>query len=520
METLAAGCKITKVPLDDGCQHGRRLVRVAIPWVCEEQFVPFVHHDCIHNQLLAVANRVCGVVPRPTAEGLSALRVAAKVVGRQLPVTTPEDYYVMPMRYGGAKRTRYLNATDDVLAFGLSPRDATIKMFVKTERIQPDQAKPNPDPRAIQFRNARYCVELSRYLKPIEEHLYALSGVSRGVPPTRVVAKGLNQVERAELLKEKLAHFVRPVVLSLDASRFDKHVDEEALRVEHSVYVGCCPDPYFALLLSWQLGNRCFSSRGLSYKVVGKRMSGDMNTALGNCLLMVIMLVAYMTWCKKWDLLDDGDDVLLIVEESDLPRVVGTVKDAFLAFGHELKVESVTRVLEQVEFCQSRPIEWSPGKHKFVRNPWKVLSTALTGVKYFNQDGARAKLLYSIGICELVLSLGVPVLQEFALAILRNCGVDEGLQLPPDGSLMSRVRRELRTLGLRTLQRVDPQPVQTCARLSFELAFGMTPARQVQAESSLRLWRFDVTGVCELPPEWDVRTWTFNPLVDMEVHPL
>lgn len=520
LKDLAKGCSIARVPDDDGVQHGRRLVRLALPWVTDEMFVPFVHHDCIHNQVIAVHNRVCGKVPLPTSEGLASMRVAAAKVVRLLPKTVPEDYYVMPMRYGGAKRTRYLNATDDVMAFAVVKGDSTIKMFVKTERLQPDQAKPNPDPRAIQFRNAKYCVELGRFLKPIEEHLYALSGVGAGVPPTRAIAKGLNQVERAELLVEKISHFDDPVVLSLDASRFDQHVDQSALRIEHSVYLACCWDEWFAKLLSWQLNNVCFTSRGMKYKVKGKRMSGDMNTALGNCLLMIIMMMAFLAWCKKWDVLDDGDDALLIVERRDLARVVGGAKKGFLEFGHELKVENVATVLERIVFCQSQMIEFSPGRYKFVRNPWKVMSCALTGVKYFGQVGARAKLLYSIGLCELILALGVPVLQEFGLAILRNCGVERGLELPPDGSLMSRVRREMRTLGMRTLERVDPQVVLPCARASFEVAFGMSPERQIEVEAKLRVWEFQLQGCIDLPAEWDVPRWVLDPTQSPEVYPL
>lgn len=494
-------------------------MRIALPWVFDEMFLPFVHHDCIHNQTIAIHNRVCGVVPVPTHEGLAQLEVAARRVCRMLPIVTPEDYYVMPMRYGGAKRTRYLNATDDVLSFGVSKSDSTIKMFVKSERIQPDEAKPNPDPRAIQFRNARYCVELARFLKPIEEHLYALSGVGVGVPPSRAIAKGLNQVERAELLVEKMSRFDDPVVVSLDASRFDQHVDRRLLQVEHSVYLHCCKDSFFALLLSWQLDNKCFSSRGIKYKVSGKRMSGDMNTALGNCLLMIIMLCAFMVWCSKWDVLDDGDDVLVIIERRDLARLVGTVKVKFLAFGHEMKVENIASKLEQIVFCQSQCIEFRCGNFKFVRNPWKVLSCALTGVKYFNQPRARAKLLYSIGLCELILGLGVPVLQEFALAILRNCGVTKGIELPYDGSLMSRVRREMRTLGLATLTRVNPQPISMEARVSFEVAFRMTVQEQIRVESFLGEWLFSLEGCIDLPEEWHVPSWEHVPTDLPEIYP-
>lgn len=484
----------------------------------DEVYLPFVHHDCIHNQVIAITNRVCGVVPRPTRLGVTRLQLAAKQLSRQLPLTVPQDLYEMPLSYSGPKRTRYVQAADEYLAGGLTKRDATIKMFVKCEKLEPTAAKPNPDPRAIQFRNAKYCVVLSQHLKPIEPHLYQLSGVSAGVPHSRNVAKGLNQIERARLLVEKMNHFVCPVVVSLDMARFDKHVDRELLKVEHSVYTASNTLPVFAMLLAWQLASVCFSSRGIKYKVDGKRMSGDMNTALGNCILMLCMMLAFMHWCRKWDTLDDGDDCLLIIEEQDLARVMRTAKSEFLQFGMEVKVEGVAREIEDVVFCQSQCIQFAPGEYKFVRNPWKVLSTALTGTRHFHQPSVRARLLHSIGLCELVLSLGVPVLQQFALAILRNCGSGVGLELDPGSSIMCRVQRELRTLGVKQLQRLDPQPIQDCARVSFERAFGMEVNRQIQLEQWLETWTFEVGGLYEFPDEWDVPRWRCNPVDLPEVY--
>jgi hypothetical protein len=184
-----------------------------------------------------------------------------------------------------------------------------------------------------------------------------------------------------------------------------------------------------------------------------------------------------------------------------------------------MKVENIASKLENVVFCQSQCIEFRPGDYKFIRNPWKVVSCAMTGVKYFNQVGARAKLLYSIGLCELVLGLGVPILQEFALAILRNCGVSKGLELPYDGSLMSRVRREMRGLGLHTLERVDPQPISICARESFEVAFGMSVQEQIRVESLLVNWSFSIEGCVDLPDEWFVPVWEHVPTDFPEVYP-
>lgn len=502
------------MPADDGCQHTRKLVRIALPCV-PGVYAPFVHHDCIHNQLVAVNNRVCGVVPEPTDEGIVRLNDAACRLGRLLPKTVDEDYYEMPKRYSGRKATRYLDATNSIMQVGFDlKKHSLIKAFVKAERTD-GSAKANPDPRMIQFRDPKYCVEISRFLKPIEEHLYRIKGVSRGVPRTRNVAKGLNQVERASLLRRKLREFVDPVVVGLDASRFDKHVNEVLLKCEFKVYESCNASPEFMRLLRAQLKNTCYTTRGIKYRTRGRRMSGDMNTALGNCVIMLLMLLAYLDWCPKYDTLDDGDDVLVIIEATSEAELLRTVKPEFLKFGMNVKVESVARKLSEVEFCQSKVV-YAGGGFKFVRNPLKVLSCALSGVRYFNNPHGRRNLLYSIGTCELVLSLGVPVLQAFALAIRRNAAGRYNQNFL--GETEHRLNRELRTYGMKITD-IEPLAVTDEARDSFAESFGISVDDQLLYEKFFSKWVFNIEGVIEMPEEWST-DWVNHAMDSPEWYPL
>lgn len=286
------------MPEDTGCDHTRRWVRIGDPGL--NTWTPFMHHDCQHNQVIALHNRVLGAVPLPTPEGLAALRKQAKAIGKLLPKVGPRGWYAMPNSYTGNKRAKYIQAVERVLDGGLLRKDAGVKMFVKGEKLNPK--KNNPDPRAIQFRDPKYCVALARYLKPLEHALYELKGDGVTLPASRVIGKGLSQYGRAELLHNKMQMFKRARVLSLDAARFDQHVDIELLKIEHSVYMMMCYHPEFKKLLQWQLVNHGRSSRGIKYVAKGKRMSGDLNTALGNCLLMVIMVSTFMKG-KHYDIL-------------------------------------------------------------------------------------------------------------------------------------------------------------------------------------------------------------------------
>jgi len=142
----------------------------------------YAHENCITNQRVSLSNRVLGEVPKPTPEGLKELRKAAIALSRCLPKTSTQDWYDMPNSYSGLKKLRYTLAADRVLQNGLTKADAKISAFVKFEKTVMNPEKVNPDPRMIQFRDPKYCVALSRFLKPIEHNLYALEGTVGGFP--------------------------------------------------------------------------------------------------------------------------------------------------------------------------------------------------------------------------------------------------------------------------------------------------------------------------------------------------
>lgn len=493
------------------------MVRVASPLI-PGVFQPTFHHDCWHNQVRAVLGRVIGKVVKPSQPGIARLKESAQWVASRIPFCAAQDIFAMPARYSGAKRTRYEEAAWKFLRFGLKASDAFCSMFVKSERFNA-YLKTNPDPRAIQFRGSVYCVALAMYLQPIEHHIYTMGGFSKGVPDSRNIAKGLNSVQRAEVLSKKMSYFRNPVVLSLDASRFDKHVSSDLLKIEHSVYTHVNPHFHFRKLLSMQLVNKVFAKSGLKYVSKGRRMSGDMNTALGNCLLMLIMVRAFCLFLNLavWDCLDDGDDCLLIIEQEDLASVQSSIVTHFLDYGMEMKVEKVAYSLFEVEFCQSSVVEYAEARFKFVRDYRAVISKSLSGIRHWQDPNYRLKVLRAIGMCELVLNLGVPVLQSFALCLLRNVGRTTDIRLASDG-LKSRVARELRGLGL-SLSDVKPRKVADVARSSFATAFNCSIYDQETYEGFFDAWEFDVTSLAFFGDEWEVERW-LPAQSSREVYPL
>jgi len=110
-------------------------------------------------------------------------------------------------------------------------------------------------------------------------------------------------------------------------------------------------------------------------------MSGDMDTGLGNSLDAVAFIVTCLRilHITRYDILCDGDDCLIFVHPDDEQLLLSNIKDIYLKFGHELKVEGVARDITQLEWCQSKPIRVldSDGveQYMFVQDPRKVFAT-------------------------------------------------------------------------------------------------------------------------------------------------
>lgn len=476
----------------------------------------FAHHDCMHNQLVAISNRVCGAVPEPDKAYGECFLDFARSFGRYLPKTHAWSISQFVDHYHGPKRVRYQEAAEMLERYGLDRSVARVKMFIKCEKIAfktypSGHKKNNPDPRAIQFRDPIFSVAFGMHLKPIEEKIYRLVGKRwNNLPPTRCIGKGLNQKQRASLLEEKMQRFSHCVVLSLDMSRFDQHVSELLLRAEHAIYKAMDSDPLFSVLCDWQIVNVVTTSKGIRYTTRGKRMSGDMNTALGNCIIVVLMVSFFFKLFPgiKWDLLDDGDDMLLLVEAKDMAFVEQKITEHFLKLGMEVTVDPCrAQTMPQVNWCQSSPIQVADG-WKFIRDPAKVISGALVGQKWLNcNKERRGGLCHAIGLCELVLNAGVPILQEFALALVRNASMFKIVSPDTREQIMYRVRAELGHINLDKVTVQYAQHVTDTARETFEEAFGISSTLQRYYEEMLHRWTFTLDTIIELPTPIFVPNW-------------
>lgn len=463
---------------------------------------PLRHATCKHNERVAIHNRVLKKVPLMTVAGEKMGRRVVKHL-RQLHLPLEDDETFLS-RYSGAKRKRYAKAIEENGLFGPPPWMGKITMFVKNESFNPI-LKRNPDPRAIQFRDANYAAELASYLKPIEHHIYNthLYGKSYGVG--RVIGKGLNMHDRAKLIVRKFDNIDNCVVVSIDASRFDLHVNKKLLQLEHAYYRKFNNDPRFAELLAMQLENRGSTRSGFRYQVEGGRMSGDMNTGLGNCVISLIMFQALQKRLgKKMDLLVDGDDALLFISRQHLAQLESEITSHYLEFGMEIKVEETAYTIEQINWCQTRPI-CVGGKWVMVRDPRRTLSNVLVSKKW--QPYRQRDYMAAIALCEMSLNRGVPVLQAMSEALWRN-----GSKNP---NILDEERKEAlfgRVLAFKTWQDLLRRGMYTTdvtmeTRLSFEAGFGIAVQEQIAWEQYLSQWSCHFGIPEKVDDYWDVHNW-------------
>lgn len=481
LKPMRSGARIKRMPdpLNPHTQRGFRILYTPP----EHTFEVHVHNNCICNEVISLRNRVMMAVPLPDASFVHACREVAHRVGTWVGRHVPSEGEWI-RNYSGRKLTMYENAVRDLQILPFGNYDRYIKSFIKPEKI----SDPDRDPRTIQARSPRYNFCLGNYLKPIEHKIYNIKGtrnLRRLLPKARIIAKGLDLRSRAAMLRRKMAAFEEPICLSIDASRFDAHVSQALLSCEHAVYKRCYPgDSFLQKLCDMQLVNHGHTAQGIAYKVPGGRMSGDMNTALGNCLIVVLVVATTMRLHnippKKWDMLCDGDDTLIFTSRSNYHAVKEAILGGFTKAGFKIKIEAEVTRVEDIPFCQTRAIPTADG-WKMCAIPERTLSRALVSTRHYQHPAGVDKVLAQIGSCELAINMGIPMLQSFALAMLRNAGSATPAPATNYTGRIFKAQREFKA------HRGDirPLPITTEARVAFAEAFGIEPDAQIRFEQHM-----------------------------------
>jgi hypothetical protein len=373
--------------------------------------------------------------------------------------------------YVGSKRKIYTKAMWSLVENPIEHRDSWIKAFVKSEKFDFIK-KPDQVPRLIQPRSPRFNLELGRFLQPMEKPIYGEIDKLYGYP---VVMKGKNAVERAAVLRQHWEDMHDPVAVGIDAKRFDQHTGRAALKYEHGVYRRHTPRYLLGelnRLLKMQLTTygTCYTETGnIRYKIPGVRCSGDVNTSLGNIIIMTHLVYDYLESLNiTHRFINDGDDGVIIINRCDLARLSG-MYDWFSDYGYKMQAEEPVDVFEEIEFCQCRPV-WEGAFYIMCRHPIVVINRDAYTTKSVETEGQWNYYRGAIGNCGIACSGGMPVLQNFYAALARGGknvrSVDTSLGLYWLALGLSRQIRE----------------PSSSTRVSFFKAFGITPDEQLILE--------------------------------------
>jgi hypothetical protein len=268
-----------------------------------------------------------------------------------------------------------------------------------------------------------------------------------------------------------------PIYVCADHSRFDAHVNAELLSIEHGVYKRCFGyQPELVDLLAKQVKNRGQTRGGIKYQCVGKRMSGDCNTALGNSILNYCML---RTWLEssgvKANILLDGDDSVVVMDKSSQSQLKDLAK-FMLKFGMVTESEVVTDI-RHAEFCQSRVVLGSKGPY-FCPNPAKVLDTVRRSAANV-QSGERMSILRASIACQLISNPAMPMLRPLFRWLKDNPGT---MRVPSAELYRLQEGYGIRENELYSIAGKRPTEDE---RFSFFMAWGIDPSEQRHFEEGV-----------------------------------
>jgi hypothetical protein len=429
------------------------------------------HSDCVCNEMRALHHRHQKMAPRPSEVGVRRLRTKARelflVDGVERVV--PKKREQVLSHYAGRQLAEFKRALESLKERPVCARDAEVKMFLKDDKYVEGYAKIKA-PRCIQYRDKRYCLELARYLQIIEGRVYG--AVDRY--GHRLIAKGRNLNQRGGDLAAKATEFSSPLFLLLDASNFDAHVDSALLKVEHDIYIKSTKKSArgaLKWLLARQLVNKGRTKNGTTYVTPGTRMSGDMNTGLGNSILMAAMLESYLDDSGvEGAVYVDGDDSVVIIDAAHQGKLL-PVAPYFESFGMEMKLE-ITDEFSKVDFCQCRPVNVD-GHWVLCRDPSRVMVRPLWTTRVMGEKLA-GRYLKGLGLGEVAVNWGLPL------------GAALGKQLYELGEGKPWAFEYHPGMKMREYGRLDSPDPSDATRMSYYEAWGIPPDEQEAVERSIR----------------------------------
>jgi hypothetical protein len=284
----------------------------------------------------------------------------------------------------------------------------------------------------------------------------------------------MNAATMGRIVEQKWRKFGKPVAIGFDVNRMDQHVSEALLKMEHSVYKMYISDCEVHSLLKKQLTNlgrgKVFDGK-VKYTVHGRRASGDVNTGIGNCIIMCALVfmgknAAYV----DVELINNGDDCVVILEDRDREAFMESMRQVLALACLPTTFEEPVYELEKLVFCQMSPV-YDGTSWVMVRDPRTCLDKDACTIKPVTSRKTFNTLRNSVGLSGLAAYGNMPIFNEFYAALRRGAGKRVDRDAVEDG--LKRMSKGMAKQGL---------GVTSAARVSFFRAFDISPAEQIAIE--------------------------------------
>jgi len=260
----------------------------------------------------------------------------------------------------------------------------------------------------------------------------------------------------------------------------------------------------------WYMNPKCYSLHNIAYNggdYHAMLRSGAMDTSMANNVCFFLFLASFRKIIQK-GLSDvdfapviNGDDCVIFMERSTFIKYKGSLQDHLTNCGVVCRFENVATLIEEVVWCQTQPVEVTPGKYVMVRNPSKVISTSTSGPRYMelaklvpdrnNPNDFRrvptrkfSEHLFAVGACEMMLNHGVPMLQGYASALIRLAHSETpNLTLKLETLKRSGLLYRAKLEGTYNPKYYVEFEIKECARISFSKAFHISIEDQLEQET-------------------------------------
>jgi hypothetical protein len=328
---------------------------------------PRIHRSCVHNALIAVANRQCRVVPE-CINKLTLEKMIAESTFRELVALPTHVRAMSPDQWlagytAKAKRLRLANTFVDEGDDGDQPlewKDTVHSLFTKRECVLSYEWGQwvSKDPRLILAMSPKFQIMTGPWIKAMSNSLSELWYRCRTRSGGDVTyACGMNATALGHWFATCNGSYADPVYLENDFSRFDSTVNTTLLSLERAIYRACGCPPDVLRCLERQDDIRAENPKlGVMFSCRGSRASGDNNTSVGNSLINAYLHIMAMEHFKvqKYSMIFMGDDNLIILERGSASRVdLESLIEYFRGYG----LASVPHLREhrlQAEFCSGR----------------------------------------------------------------------------------------------------------------------------------------------------------------------